>query len=292
MGTVGGRWVIRSTFRTEEFWTDITTFGCTTTQLIPAMVAWLLDNSTEQDSAGSTLRNVVTAPLTERTAEFQKRFGVRVRTVYGMTEIGMAISRFPDVSGDMRHSGRVTAGYEVRLVDEYDYEVTRGEVGELIVRTAVPWSLNSGYFSMPEETARAWRNGWFHTGDGLRQNDDGTFVFVDRLKDSLRRRGENVSSFELERVVLDHPDIAECAVIGLGEADDQEIKVVAVVRPDTAITPAALIEHLRAEVAPFMVPRYVEFVDALPRTDVTDRVKKSLLREAGVTEATWDRLAS
>jgi crotonobetaine/carnitine-CoA ligase len=204
----------------------------------------------------------------------------------------MATNRIYEPGDEIETCGRPTAGFEIRLVDELDYDVPFGEVGEAIIRSTDPWGLNLGYLNMPAETAQAWRNGWFHTGDGLRQNPDGAYVFVDRLKDALRRRGENVSSFELESLVLTHPAVAECAVIGVGDSlSDQEIKLCVVRQPDEKLEPSELVEFLEPHVPRFMVPRYVEFYDALPRTDVTARVKKHLLREQALTVATWDRLA-
>jgi crotonobetaine/carnitine-CoA ligase len=291
IGVPGGRWVVRTSFRTSAFWSDIAEFGCTTTQLIPAMVSWIRQTARHVDVRSGTLEKIVTAPLSNDVLELRELLGLRVRTVYGMSEIGMAISRFVD-DGDVESSGRPTAGYEVRVVDEYDNEVGVDEVGELVVRTDAPWSLNCGYLNMPEQTADAWRNGWFHTGDGLRRRADGEYVFVDRLKDSLRRRGENVSSFELEEVFLSHPAVAECAAVGIDAAgDEQDIKV-CVVLARASITERELVEHVAAHVPSFMVPRYVEIVGSLPRTDVTNRVTKNLLRDEGVTASTWDRLAT
>lgn len=291
IGVPGGRWVIRDGFKTDRFWEDIVEFGCTTTQLIPAMTNWLLSRAESEEDCGP-LRKVVTAPLTEKVVHFQNRFGINVRTVYGMSEIGMVISRTPKIDGDWRSCGRPTPGFEVRVVDENDYELPPGEVGELIVRTSQPWTLNLGYRGMPEATAHAWRNGWFHTGDALYKSAEGDFYFVDRKKDALRRRGENVSSRELEEIVAAFPGIAECAVIGVPHAEDEEeIKVVAVLANGLKPDPAELIEYLKDRVPGFMVPRYVEFVDSLPHTEVTGRVQKVLLREQPLTAQTWDRLA-
>ena len=290
MGVLGGRWIIRDSFKLDRFWSDIEQFGCTTTQVIAAMMEWLVEQPERPGESASTLRNMVSAPVSERVFEFQERFGVGVRTVYGQSEVGMILSRIPKIVGEFKSCGRATPGFEVKLVDENDYEVPLGEVGEAVVRADTPWSLNCGYWGMPTETAIAWRNGWFHTGDGMRQTEDGSFIFVDRLKDALRFRGENISSYELECVVVEHPDVLECAVIGIpaGE-DEEEIKVVVVLTEEGTVAARELVEFVSAKVPSFMVPRFVEFVAALPRTEVTGRIQKNALRTVGVNEATWDR---
>jgi crotonobetaine/carnitine-CoA ligase len=293
IGVPGGRWVIRDRFRTDRFWPDIQVHECTVTQLIPAMIEWLMSAPGAGDLRQVPLRRAVTAPLSARVVEFQDQFGIDIRTVYGMSEVGMVISRTPRIDADWRSCGRPTPGFEVRVVDENDYELPPGQVGELIVRSDRPWSLNGGYFGMPEESLRAWRNGWFHTGDALRASADGDYYFVDRKKDALRRRGENVSSRELEEVVSTYSGISECAVIGVpAGGDEEEIKVVAVLADGGDPDPGRLIRHLADRVPGFMVPRYVEFVASLPRTEVTGRVQKARLREQPLTPGTWDRLAA
>ena len=167
--------------------------------------------------------------------------------------------------------------YELRLVDEHDIEVAPGEIGELIMRTAVPWTMNAGYLNMPEATNNAWRNGWFHTGDAFKQDELGRFFFKDRMKDTIRRRGENVSSYEVEAEVILHPGVLECAAIAVpaDEAED-EIKVVVVRQAGSALSGSELVEYLDARLPRFMVPRYVQFVDELPKTP-TLRIQKALI---------------
>jgi crotonobetaine/carnitine-CoA ligase len=168
-----------------------------------------------------------------------------------------------------------------------------GEVGELLVRTDEPWMLNAGYFEMPEATARAWRNGWFHTGDGFRRDAQGNFYFVDRLKDAMRRKGENISSLEVEGHVRAHPGVLEVAAIAapseFGPGED-EVKVLVVPRPGLKIDPAELLAFLEPTMPRFMLPRYVEMVADLPKTP-TARVRKVELREDCLTASTWDRVA-
>jgi crotonobetaine/carnitine-CoA ligase len=180
----------------------------------------------------------------------------------------------------------------VRIVDEHDQPVGVDEVGELIVRTDEPWVLNSGYYGMPEATATAWRNGWFHTGDGFRVDADGNYYFVDRMKDAIRRRGENISSFEVEALVVQHPDVAECAAIGVpSEFSEDEVKVCVVLHAEVTLSAADLVTWLEPRMPKFMIPRYVEFVDGLPKTEATMRTQKAKLRDHAINANTWDREA-
>ena len=236
-----GRNVFRESLDTGSFWKDIDEHRCTFTLLVPQMAHWLLAQPPTSGDRGHALRSVLCTPVVPGLAE---RFGVRVRTHYGMTEVGNVISR-REVKDSSSSCGRPVPGYEVRLVDDHDYEVATGEVGELVVRSSAPWQLCLGYWRLPEKTAEAWRNGWFHTGDAFMRNADGNYLFVDRKKDALRRRGENISSFEVERLVGRHPGVAECAAIGVDTAlGEQEIKIYVVPRPGTDLTPRALIEFL------------------------------------------------
>jgi crotonobetaine/carnitine-CoA ligase len=286
---MGGRVVMRETFDTGSFWSDIDEHGCTFGLVVPAMAQWLLAQEPSDADRTHALRQAVLSPVVHA---FGARFGVEMRTHYGMTEGGNVMSR-RSVTDESPSCGTPRPGYEARIVDEHDYEVPVGEVGELIVRTAEPWWMNIGYWAMPEKTAEAWRNGWFHTGDGFRRDEDGNHYFVDRTKDALRRRGENISSFEVEGIVNQHPSIAECAAIAADmEHGEQEIKICVVLVPDAELAPEALIEFLIPLMPRFMVPRFVEFVAALPKTEATMRTQKVKLREHALNDNTWDREAA
>jgi crotonobetaine/carnitine-CoA ligase len=165
-----------------------------------------------------------------------------------------------------------------------------GTIGELMVRSEAPWALNSGYYKDAEATVKAWRNGWFHTGDAFRRDADGNYFFVDRMKDAIRRRGENISSFEVEAEILAHPKVRECAVVAVPNelAEDDVLAVVATV-PGEMIEPLELLDFLQPRLAHFMLPRYVRLLADLPRTP-TQKVEKYILRQQGITEDTWDRV--
>jgi crotonobetaine/carnitine-CoA ligase len=231
---------------------------------------------------------ILMVPYTEDGPRFAERFGASVYTVFNMTEVSCPTISVCNPATPFT-CGTVREGVEVRLVDENDCEVPTGQIGEMIIRTERPWALNHGYFGNPEATARAWRNGWFHTGDAFRKDAAGNFYFVDRMKDAIRRRGENISSFEVESEVATHPDVREAAAIPVpSEISEDDVMVVVAPMPGRDIDPAALIEYLRPRMAHFMVPRYVRILPELPKTP-TQKVQKHLLRAEGVTADTWDR---
>ena len=161
-----------------------------------------------------------------------------------------------------------------------------------MLRTDAPWAMSHGYYGNPETTARAWRNGWFHTGDAFRRNQQGEFFFVDRMKDAIRRRGENISSFEVEAALNGHPDVREVAVVGV-PSEFGEDEVLAVVAPveDRIIDCAALLDWLQPRLAHFMIPRYIRVLPELPKTP-TQKIQKHILRAEGIVEGTWDREAA
>lgn len=273
--------VIRDTFSASAYWDDVARYGCTTTALVSAMATILWNAPERPDDAKTSLVEALMNPVIPEYVEFSRRFGVRLCTDYNMTEISVPFHTGWGV-GDWRTCGVLRGGepgYEVRLVDACDYPVATGEVGELICRTDEPWTLNAGYLGRAEETARAWRNGWFHTGDAFRMDAAGNYSFVDRIKDAIRRRGENISSFEIEREILDHPDVVDAAAIGVPSAlGEEDILVFVVARPGSCLTEADLITYVAGKAARFMVPQRIEFVTELPRTEGTQKVQKAMLR--------------
>jgi len=291
-----GHIVLREVFSLHEFWNDIRNFNVEAAGLVGPMAGLLMLAPPQPDDADNPLDRIYVGPIIPQIEQFMERFGVtRIGTGFGMTEIGAPIASDGFTLANYQSCGKARKGppyYEVRVVDEYDEEVPPGVVGELVVRSGEPWTLNAGYYGMPEATARAWRNGWFHTGDGFKYDEDGNFYFVDRLKDAIRRRGENVSSFEVESFVNQHPKVAESAAVAVpAEISEDEIKICVVVRAGEALEPAELIEFLTPRMPRFMIPRYVELVPALPKTQGTLRTRKVELREAVVSGTTWDREA-
>ncbi len=286
----GAQVVLRESFKTQEYWKDIREYGCTVTALIPAMMNWLLDQPPHPDDADNPLRCVSGAPVIPRIEDFKKRFGIKMRTVFGNTEVGTPLFAGPDVSADRASTGKwVAPGYEVRVADEHDYEVPTGQVGELLVRTTEPWRMLAGYFGMPDKSAEAWRNGWFHTGDGVVRDENGRYHFVDRIKDSMRRRGENISSMEVEAYVNEHPAVSETAAIGIpSEYGEDEVKICVILQDGEKVSPAELRQFLAERMPTFMVPRYIEFLENPERTEAMQRIKKPPLRVNPLNENTWD----
>jgi crotonobetaine/carnitine-CoA ligase len=287
---VGGQVVMRPKFDLARFWDDVSRYQVTTGMLVGSMAGLLL-NDPGGPTGPTSLKNLFMAPLGSYYRQFSERFGVRVCTAYNSTEGGVAITSGWNPSNS-NTVGRLREGYpgfEVRLVDVNDYEVPDGTVGECVIRSRVPWVMNAGYLNNDSATASAWRNGWFHTGDALVRTPEGDYIFVDRLKDAIRRRGENISSFEVEADVLANPDIDECAAVAVpADGVEDEILLFAVRRRGATISPADLHEDLRTRMARFMVPRYIEFVEELPKTQATMRVIKAELRMRGVGPDTWD----
>ena len=290
----GGRFVVRDKFSSAQFWDDVRATNCVTAALVGPMTGFLADAPPSSDDGDNPLRNVIAGPMIPEMEAFERRFGVRVATGYGQTEVGMAVTTGWD-HGPWANCGRARQDYpwpEVRIVNEHDEPVGTDEVGEMMVRSAEPWSLNLGYYRMPEQTVAAWRNGWFHTGDAFRRDADGWFYFVDRLRDTIRRRGENISSFEVETIVNEHPNVVECAVVGIrGDLGDDDVFVGVIAAEPATFDPSDLLAFLEPKMPRHMLPRYVEVVDDLPRTEASLRVRKHELRDRGVTDTTWDREA-
>ncbi len=286
----GGSIALVESFESSRFWEVIRRTGTTVGMLLGVMAQFLLKQPPSPADREHPLQNVVMVPLTDDAEMFAERFGVDIYTLFNMTETSIPIvsGKNPRPAGTC---GKVRAGIEVRLVDEADCEVPVGTVGEMMVRTDAPWSMNHGYYKNPEATAAAWRNGWFHTGDAFRADADGNYYFVDRMKDAIRRRGENISSFEVEREICAFPAVKEAAVVAArGELSEDEVLAVVAPVPGLSIDPVELTRFLVDRLPYFMVPRYIRVVPELPKTP-TQKVQKAELRGDGITADCWDREA-
>ncbi|MDB5271581.1 MAG: ATP-dependent acyl-CoA ligase [Hymenobacter sp.] len=284
----GGSIALIPSFSTETFWPSVVETESTVVLLLGVMATFIAKRAPSLDDRAHPLRKVIIVPLSEDGPSFSDRFGVEVYTLYNMTEISTPLvsELNPTKVGSC---GQPRQGVEVRLVDANDCGVPTGTIGELLVRTDAPWAMNSGYFKNPEATASAWRNGWFHTGDGFTVDQDGTYFFSDRMKDSIRRRGENISSFEVEAEIALHPLVREVAVVPVpSELSEDDVLCVVASVPGSTIDPIELLEFLRPRMPHFMLPRYVRIVEELPKT-ATQKVQKHVLRTAGITVDTWDR---
>jgi crotonobetaine/carnitine-CoA ligase len=284
----GGSCFLDTHFKTDEFWQTVRTHEITGACLLAAMIPFLANLPPSSQDKEHTLVKAICVPWNEDAIEVGRRHGIEMRTTFNMTEISspMVSEPFPEKAGTC---GRVRPGVEARVVDENDCEVAPGETGELVLRTERPWAMNHGYYKNPEATARAWRNGWFHTGDGFKYDENGYFYFVDRIKDAIRRRGENISSFEVEGEVSAFGPVREVAAIPVpSELGEDEVMVVVAPVEGEKIEVLELFEFLEPRMAHFMLPRYIRIVDELPKTP-TQKVQKHLLKDAGVTSDTWDR---
>lgn len=265
--------------------------GATTFAGVGMMGAALLAAPPTEADRAHRLRAALMIPFTaEQQAEFKQRFGTTVLAqLYGQTECGaICYSPIDEESRNVGSLGRPSPAYDVGLVDDHDDRVPAGEVGEIVVRPRVPHAMYQGYWRKPEATVEAWRNLWHHTGDLGRADSDGYITFVDRKKDAMRRRGENVSSVEVERAIAAHPKIAEAAVHAVpSPMTEDDIKACLVLASGESVTPAELFGFFRERLPYFAIPRYVEIVPELPR-NATLRVMKHLLRARGVTPETWD----
>lgn len=287
----GGSVALFEAFDTRRFWDIVReTESTVCSGLIGALAAFLAKEPPRPDDADNPLRMVTLAPITEDTVALAARFGFDYISGFNMTEVsGPLICAVNETV--MRSCGRERVGMECRIVDAHDNEVPHGEPGELVIRADNPWTLFSGYLGDPEATAHAWRNGWFHTGDLMRRDAEGCFFFIDRKKDAIRRRGENMSSLEIEIEVCGHPAVREAAAYGVDLPGGEQEVMVAVAPVDGAeIDPRELIEYLIPRMTHFMVPRYVRVEAELPKTP-TNKIQKTGLREDGVTTATFDREA-
>ncbi len=285
----GGSIAVTEGFSTDTFWPFVRSSHTSVAFLLGVMATFLLKQPESDQDKDHDLKKVFMVPLTETCTDFTQRFGSDVYTIFNMTEISSPIVSEPNPT-KRGTCGRKREGVDVRLVDEFDCEVPMGEVGEMIVRTDRPWGMNSGYYKQPDATAKAWRNGWFHTGDCFRVDADGYYYFVDRMKDAIRRRGENISSFEVEAEVVAFPAVREAAAYAVpSEVGEDEVMVSVAAVEGQHIDPEELVRFLGERMAHFMVPRYIRILDELPKTP-SAKVMKHVLRNEAVTPDAWDRI--
>jgi len=281
----GARFALQEKFSASRWIDQVRDTGATTTNFIGVMMDWAYKQPERDNDSDNRLRCIYSVPTPSSImADFARRYDVHVFVEqYGMTEISMPIlvpygESHPDGSAGLL----VDEFFEAKIVDpDTDEELPDGEVGELIVRAKEPWLLLTDYYNMPDRTAEALRNQWFHTGDGLRRDEDGWYYFVDRIKDSIRRRGENISSYELEQALLRFDDIADCAAVA-GPADteagEDEVAVFAVLKKDSDLTEEAIHALCEKSLPKFALPKWILVVDKLPKTP-SGKVQKAKLRD-------------
>ncbi|WP_158931909.1 ATP-dependent acyl-CoA ligase [Acidisphaera sp. S103] len=288
----GAHMVLESRFSASGFWSAMAARGATVVYLLGAMVPILLAQPvTQAERAHRVRRGLGPGVPADLMTAFSERTGVSLVDGYGSTETNFVIG---ETVADRKPGamGRIRPGFEAQVVDELDNPLPAGVPGELVLRAREPFSFASGYLGMADKTVEAWRNLWFHTGDRVARDEDGWFRFVDRLKDVIRRRGENISSHEVEQVLLSHPDVEAAAAFPVAsDLAEDEVMVALVIRPGQPFDPVALMGFCEARMPHFAVPRYVEVLADLPRTE-NGKIQKFKLRERGVTAGTWDREAA
>jgi crotonobetaine/carnitine-CoA ligase len=265
----------------------------TVSSLLGVMAQFIYAQPPGERDRDHGLRRAVAIPMPSTIAEdFSERFGIDCVESYGMTEASLVIWRPEGTPLRPGSCGKpLSDEYDVAIVDpDSDEPVVPGEVGEIVIRPKRAWTMALGYHDMPGQTIEAWRNLWFHTGDAGRVDEDGFYYFVDRIRDRIRRRGENVSSFDVEAVLSEYAGVVECAAVGVpADEGDDEIKVSLVSTTD--VDCVDLIEHCRRRLPYFAVPRYVDILDELPKTP-NGKVLKREIRRQGITGSEWDRVAS
>jgi len=285
---VGGTTVLAQAFHPGEVWDDIRTRGAIGFAGAGAMVSMLQNLPADPGDAQLPLRFISAAPIDANSyRDIEMRYGCRIVTMYGMTEaFPIAVKAVAD-EGAPGTSGRPNPNFDVRIVDEHGDPLPPGTVGEIACRPKYPHVMSEGYVSQglrvdphPE---------WFRTGDMGRLDADQNLTYVDRVKDSLRRRGENVSSVEVETVVMRYPAVAEAAAVGVpSELGEDDILLIVTLRPGATLDCPELLDFCAARMPYFCVPRFVEAVNELPKNGI-GRIRKDLLRSRGLNPGAWDR---
>jgi crotonobetaine/carnitine-CoA ligase len=279
-------------FSASDFYAAFGRSQATATYVLGAMVPILLARPRSPEERAHRVRIALAPGVPARFhSEFTERTGIKLIDGWGSTETNFVLGTTWDKQrpGTM---GPVFAGFQARVVDDDDNDIPDGQPGELLVRADAPYAFATGYFGAHEKTVEAWQNLWFHTGDRVIREADGYFRFVDRIKDAIRRRGENISSFEVEQVLLSHPAIAIAAAFPVRSAlAEDEVMAAVVLHPGESVAPLDLVKFCEPLLPYFAVPRYLEFVSQLPTTE-SGKVQKYKLTERGVTAGTWDREAA
>jgi crotonobetaine/carnitine-CoA ligase len=285
---VGASCVIGERFSATRYWERVAEAGATVVYLLGAMVPMLLAQPPSAvDRAHRAWRGLSPATPGSAWEAFRERFGVTLVDGFGSTETNLVIGSTPEEQRP-GYVGTVRDGFSTLVVDDRLDPVADGVAGELVVRSAHEFAFCTGYLGEPQPGPTAWRR----TGDRVVREADGWFRFVDRIKDVIRRRGENISSQEVEAAVRSHPAVADAAAFPVpSELAEDEVMVAVVSRPGQVLDPLDLVRHCRDELPDFAVPRYIDTVRELPLTE-TGKVRKGVLRERGVTATTWDRSTS
>ncbi|GAB3568521.1 ATP-dependent acyl-CoA ligase [Amycolatopsis endophytica] len=288
----GARISIWPEFSASRWLNEVRSVGATVSNMLGVMTEFVYRQPARDDDADNPLRILQTVPAPAAiVGDFERRFGVTCIDGYGLTDAGMVAFRRHDEPLVPGSSGRPVDDFEVVIGDPVtDVQLPVGTVGEILIRPRVPFGFMRGYWRRPDVTVEAWRNLWFHTGDAGMIDEDGNLHFRDRMGDSIRVRGENISSSEIEAVLNAHPSVRQCAAVAVtAEIGDYDILVAVVPAPGASIDPGALLRYCEGRMPYYAVPRYVDILSSLPMT-ATQKVRKVELRQRGVGPSTWDRM--
>ncbi len=266
-------------FHATTFWETAAQSGATHVSLLIAMVNVLFKQPPKASDRSHTVRVALTAGATKGVwPKFEARFGLKIIELYGMTECGCTTLMNPQGAIRVGSVGTPLGFVEAEIVDDHDQPVAVGTPGELIVRPRWPFTMFLEYYRKPEKTVESWRNLWFHTGDLMKRDADGYYYFLDRKKDVIRRRGENLAPYDVETVLNQHPAVFESVVVGVpAEVGEEDVKAFIQLRPGTSIAPEELFRFAADRLPFFMVPRYVEFIDEIPKT-ANQKAQRYLLK--------------
>lgn len=264
---LGGRAAIARRFSVRRFWDQIRQFDATVFDFMGATLTMLWKAEPRPDDADNPARLGWGVPMPSFRREFEQRFGIKLVHCYGLTDGNMISYESPDRNEPEGSCGRPRHPFYVEIHDEEDDEVPRGTIGEIVVRPLRADVVMKGYYGMPEDSLRAFRNLWLHTGDLGRMDEEGHLFFHSRQKDAIRRRGENISAWEIEEVVNAHPAVAESVAVGVpSELTEEDVKVFVALRPGSRLTADELRAYCEGKMAAYMTPQLVEFVDSIPKT--------------------------
>jgi crotonobetaine/carnitine-CoA ligase len=293
--TVSAALAVRATaalgprFSASGFWDEVRAVRATVFNFMGATLTMLWKRPPAPRDRDHHVRLAWGVPMPEWQAGFEARFGIPLRQVYGLTDAGIAVYD-PVAAGQQRpgRAGRVVEEYEVAIDESRRREGDPPGVGEILVRGREPGLVMNGYYGDARATEATIVDGWVRTGDLGELDDDGFLAFHGRLSDSIRRRGQNISAFEVEELVTSHPDVVEAAALGVpSDLTEEDVLVCVVRRHGSELGAEELVRHCRAHGPAYMAPRYVQFLTVLPKTP-TEKIQKTVLREAAVTDDTWD----
>ena len=288
----GGSVAIARKFSASGFFGDLRRYGATQFNLLGAMANILWAQPPSSADRGHGARKCMIVPMPAFAEPFSERFGVQLCSTYALTDFTYVSFLSPsDPKSKWRSAGRAQPDIELAILDADDFPVATGATGEICMRSRRPWVAAQGYYGMPEATVSAWRNLWFHTGDRGYVDEDGYLFFVDRKKDAIRRRGENISSYEVEQIIGQHPAVLDVAAYAVAsEMSEDEVMVSVVRKADVGLSEEELLRWCGQQMAYFMIPRYIEFLPLLPRT-LTEKVEKYKLQAAAEKRLheIWDR---